>query len=140
MSKIYPKNLKNVEKLSFYFGEAYGNELATIIAREPQYTYMAYLTQVGTDAPVPQVLFNNLETLPVYEYDGTGTYKVLHPLVNFTKCIVSISAGQVAAPDTYRAIAYVRGEGEIGITCVDSTSNPADDQLSNTMFKMEIWL
>jgi hypothetical protein len=140
MSKIYPKNLKNLEKLSFYFGQAYGNELATIIAREPQYTYMAYLTQTGTDVPVPQVLFSNLETLPVFTYDGIGIYKVLHPMVDFTKCILSISAGQVLSPDSYRAVAYVRGQGEVSITTVDATSNPADDQLSNTMFKMEIWL
>jgi hypothetical protein len=140
MSKIYPKNLKDVEKLSAFFGQAYGKQFESFIAREPQYTYMAYLTQVGTDAPVPQVLFSNLESDPIYQYDGTGTYKVLHPLIDSTKCIVSISAGQVAAPDSYRAVAYVRGEGEIGITCVDSTSNPADDQLLNTMFKIEIWL
>ena len=140
MSIIYPKNLKNVERLSFYFGETYGKELATIIAREPQYTYMAYLTQTGTDAPVPQVLFNNLETLPVYQYDGTGVYKVLHPLIDSTKCIVSISAGQVASPDTYRAIAYVSTQGQVRMACVDAMANSVDDQLLNTMFKLEIWL
>jgi hypothetical protein len=138
--KIYPKILKETEKLSAFFGQDYGKQLETLIAREPQYTYMAYLTQTGTDVPTAQVLFSNLDNDPVYQYDGIGIYKVIHPAINFTKCIVSISAGQVAAPDTYRAIAYVRGEGEIGITCVDSTNNSADDQLLNTMFKIEIWL
>jgi hypothetical protein len=140
MPIIYPKNLKDVERLSAFFGQTYGNELTTVIAREPQYTYMAYLTQTDTDVPVPQVLFSNLETLPVYKYDGIGTYKVLHPLVDFTKCIISISSGQVASPDTYRAIAYVSTQGEVRMMCVDATAAPANDQLSNTMFKMEIWL
>lgn len=140
MSIIYPKNLKDVEKLSAFFGPAYGKQFETVIAREPQYTYMAYLTQSGTDAPTAQVLFNNLETNPVYQYDGVGTYKLLHPLVDFTKCIVSISSGQVVSPDSYRAVAYIRGVGEVSVNCVDTVGNLVDDQLLNTMLKLEIWL
>jgi hypothetical protein len=140
MSKIYPKNLKNVEKLSAFFGESYGNEFEKIIAREPEYTYMAYLTQTGTDAPTAQVLFNNLENVPVFEYVATGDYKITHSMIDFTKCIVTISSAQVVSPETFRAAAFVRGAGEIKILVVDNTGSTVDDQLLNTMFKIEIWL
>ena len=140
MSIIYPKNLKNVKRLSFYFGETYGKELATIIAREPQYTYMAYLTQTGTDAPIPQVLFSNLEVSPRFAYKDIGVYQVFHPQINDLKCICTISSGQVTSPDSIRAVSYVMQPGEIRIGTVDNTNNGLDDQLFNTMFKLEIWL
>jgi hypothetical protein len=140
MSIIYPKNLKDVEKLSAFFGPGYGKQFETVIAREPQYTYMAYLSQKGTDVPIVQVLFNNLETDPIYEYNSVGTYSLFHPLVDFTKCIISISSGQVVTPDSYRAVAYIRSQGVIDILTIDNTATPLDEQLANTMFKMEIWL
>lgn len=138
--KIYPKNLVESEKLSAFFGQTYGEQLETLIAREPQYTYMAYLSQTGTDAPTAQVLFSNLENNPVFEYVTTGDYKITHPMINFTKCIVTISSAQIVSPETFRAAAFVRGDGEIKIIVVDNTGSTVDDQLLNTMFKIEIWL
>jgi len=136
----YPKILKNLNRLSAFFGLSYGKEFEKIIAREPSFTYMAYLTQSGSDAPVPQVLFSNLEASPTFVYNATGVYEMFHPLINSTKSIVTISSGQVAAPDSYCAVAYIRSLGSIGINTIDYTSNPSDDQLLNTLIKLEIWL
>ena len=136
----YPKMLNNLHRLSAFFGLSYGREFEKIIAREPSFTYMAYLTQSGSDAPVPQVLFSNLETSPTFAYNATGVYDMSHPLINPTKSIVTISPGQVASPDSYRAVAYIRGLGSIGINTIDYTNNPSDDQLLNTLIKLEVWL
>lgn len=139
MSIIYPKNLKETEKLSAFFGETYGEEFEKIIAREPRFTYMAYLTQAGADAPVAQVLFSNFDTDPVFAYEASGTYNMLHPMINSTNCIVTISSGQNTAPETYRAAAFVRMEGKINIVTLDFVGNAMDDILLNTMVKLEIW-
>jgi len=136
----YPKMLKNLHKLSAFFGFSYGKEFEKIIAREPSFTYMAYLTQSGSDAPVPQVLFSNLETSPTFVYNSTGTYDMFHPLANPTKSIVTISSGQVFSPDTYRAVAFIKNSGLIVINTIDSTGGASDDQLLNTLIKFEIWL
>lgn len=138
--KIYPKILKETEKLSAFFGQDYGKQLETLIAREPQYTYMAYLTQTGTNAPTVQVLFSNLEVDPRFAYKDIGIYQVFHPQINNLKCISTISSGQVISPDSIRAVSYVLIPGEIRINTVDNTNNGVDDQLLNTMFKLEIWL
>lgn len=139
--KIYPKKMYNTEKLSFYFGEAYGKEFVDILAREPEYTYMAYLTQTGTDAPVAEVLFNNLETLPVYAYESQGTYKILHPFITYAKTIVSCSNAQIVDPYNHEAVIWIKNQGEVNIaTPTTDRSTADDDQLLNTFVKIEIWL
>lgn len=140
MSVIYPKNLKEVEKLSAFFGQAYGKQLELLIAREPQYTYMAYLTQTDTNAPVPQVLFSNFDVDPTFAYKDVGVYQAFHPQIDALKSIVTISSGQVSSPDAVRAVSFVMQPGEIRIGTVDNMANGLDDQLTNTMFKLEIWL
>ena len=137
----YPKILKNLEKLSFFFGNSYGKELEKIIAREPDFTYMAYLSQSGTDAPVPQVLFSNLDTEPVYEYKGPGTYSMKHPLFNVNKTIVTTEPGS-SYQTGYQFLTYpVQIEGTISmtVTSFDGGSN-TDDGLLNSFIKVEVWL
>jgi hypothetical protein len=136
----YPKILKNLNRLSAFFGLSYGKEFEKIIAREPSFTYMAYLSQTGTDAPVPQVLFSNFENNPTFAYNAIGVYDMFHPLINSTKSIVSISSGQVVSPDSYRAVAYIRTSGNIVVNTIDITGSPSDDQLLNTLIKFEVWL
>lgn len=137
----YPKMLNNLDRLKAFFGISYGKELATIIAREPTYTYMAFLTQTGTDAPVPQVLFSNLETDPVFSYDGPGMYKVSHPLIQVNKTIISFNPSN-AATNGYQVTALpVTTEGETRIIVVSYDGmSLVDDALLNNPIKIEIWL
>lgn len=138
--KIYPKNLTNVERLSDVFGTQYGSRLEPIIAKEPDFTYKAFLTQVGTDAPVAQVLYSNFETEPLFVYNASGDYSVFYPLISAKKTIVSINNANVSAPGN-QAAAYVRGDGEILVKTgtLDFTAQ-ADDLLLDTFFQIEIWL
>lgn len=139
---IYPKILKNLEKLSAFFGISYGKEFQKIIAREPAFTYMAFLTQAGTNAPVPEILFNNFDNDPVFEYMTQGTYNVIHPLFKVNKTIVTIEPGSVLNPLEFQALVtpiLYDGNFKLITSSLDGTIL-SDDVLVNSLIKIEIWL
>jgi hypothetical protein len=138
---VYPKILKNLEKLSAFFGISYGKEFEKILVREPDFTYMAYLSQSGTDAPLAQVLFSNFDNGPEYEYKGQGIYTMKHPLFKVNKTIVTSEPGS-SYQVGYQFLTYpvqVDGEITMSVTSFDGTSN-IDDGLLNSFIKVEVWL
>jgi hypothetical protein len=132
-----PINKKDLEHMVTLLGPTAGAELTKLINREPTYTFMAYLTQYNTDAPIVDILYSNLETNPVSTYGTTGIYVLEHPLFDFNNTVVIINKDQCTSGNY--AGAFVKMAGQIFITCYDNAFTSTDNALYITPIKIQIW-
>ena len=132
-----PINKKDLDHVLTLLGSSAGGELVKLINRESTYTFMAYLSQSGTNAPTMDILYSNLETNPTIEYTGPGTYNITHPLINLTNTIVTINKDQVNLGNY--AGAFVKQPGIISVITYDNAFTPGDGALNITPIKVQIW-
>lgn len=99
-------------------------------------TYVALLTQSGTNDPSAVVLSNNIGEI---EWTRTGTGEYLGtPLVPFDAANTFVIIGNVE--HDYQASAYVNSDGNIVVvTCRNSGHQHDDDKLRNSPIEVRIY-
>ena len=99
-------------------------------------SYVALLTQIGTNAPVATVLENDLGFTPIYSYQDPGNYWIEHtggfPL---NKVVVFIT-GNATNTAGYE---YSASENFISIWTGDSSGSGADNLLNHTSIEIRIY-
>lgn len=124
---IYPSN-QTTPKSGNYLWNWLGSPLKKFAAALSPYmgggdvgykTYVALLTQTGTDAPVATVLENTLGSDIIWNYELTGVY--YGDNINFadpSKVFISFTANQTSI-----------GNGNIGSVCADIYDDGPGNQL-----------
>jgi hypothetical protein len=96
-------------------------------------TYVALLTQTGTDAPVATVLENTLGVTPTYTYEGVGQYSIaLNGGFTIVKTWQIISSNNIGSQDKLEI--YDNGNDSIWID-----TNLSDGKLTNTPIEIRVY-
>lgn len=132
------KRFNDIQKLYDKLGWDNAETLKDAMGKSPDYMYIAFLTQTGTDAPVGNVLYNDLVfASPVYfSYEGTGTYRMYCNLFKPGYMEVEIHDGQGSTfvDSTITATVYT-GYVELKVF----TFGLSDNILQNTPIKIRVW-
>jgi len=133
------KRFNDIQKLYDKLGWNNADTLKNAMAKSPDYMYIAFLTQTGTDAPVENVLYNDLVSAsPVYfSYEGIGIYRIHCNLFKpgYMEVEIQNAQGNTFVDNTITATVYT---GYVELMVNDSGS-PADSILRNTPIKIRVW-
>ena len=133
------KRFNDIQKLYDKLGRNNADTLKNAMAKSPDYMYIAFLTQRGTDAPVDNVLYNDLVSAsPVYfSYEGIGIYRIHCNLFKpgYMEVEIQNAQGNTFVDNIITATVYT---GYVELLVNDSGS-PADAILRNTPIKIRVW-
>lgn len=135
------KKFKDIQKLYDVFGWNNADTLKNGMAKSPDYMYIAFLTQSGTDAPTAEVLYNDMLVEYDYQmtYESTGIYRIYNPYIHPKSVLVELGYASSSVLGYTFSTAVVK-EGYIEITCrTDVAGTLGDDILINIPIKLHIW-
>lgn len=107
--------------------------------------YIALLTQASTAAPVATVLKNTLGVTITWSRNSAGNYSGTSPSSLFASGKTALSHGSTITGTAYSVLQFVRTDVEnvtlttLSVSAVGGTADPADDLLSATMVRIEIY-
>jgi hypothetical protein len=133
------KKFEDIQKLYDKLGWNNADTLKNAMGKSPDYMYIAFLSQLDTDAPVGNILYNDfISDNPIFfSYEGSGTYRMHCNLFKPGYMEVEIHDGQGSTfvDSTITATVYT-GYVELKVFNFGTLS---DNILQNTPIKIRVW-
>jgi hypothetical protein len=133
------KKFKDIDKVYDKIGYNNADCLFQAMGKSPDYMYMGFLSQAGSDAPTSEVLYNDFlpENKIIFSYKAIGIYRIYCNLFKpgYTEVEVNETQTQANVIGTLAATVY---DGYIELVFL-RLGMPFDNQLYKTPIKIKVW-